>query len=309
MGDAAIELMSVSKSYGNVLALDHVSFAVPQGQICGFLGPNGAGKTTTIRILFDLIRPSTGTARVVGIDCQREGVEARARLGYLPGDLRLYENQTTEQMLSLFAGLRGEPAVPRYARDLCDRLMLDPRQRLSSLSKGNKQKAGLVLALMHRPPVLVLDEPTSGLDPLVQEEVERVLFELADAGHTVFFSSHVLSEVERLCHRVVIIRGGRVVAEEDVADLKGRSLHIIEVTFTTHVPVDAFQMPGVEEIRRDGNVVHLQVQSNLDAALKAIARYPVLDIRTEQPSLEDVFLAFYKHRPASGAVSSEAIDV
>jgi ABC-2 type transport system ATP-binding protein len=309
MDNAAIRLIDVSKSYGDVMALNHVSFAVPRAQICGFLGPNGAGKTTTIRILFDLIRPSAGRAEILGFDCQEEGVKARTHMGYLPGDLRLYENQTAEQMFLLLAGLRGESAVPHYARDLCDRLMLDSRQRIGSLSKGNKQKVGLVLALMHRPPVLVLDEPTSGLDPLVQEEVERILFELADAGHTVFFSSHVLSEVERMCHRVVIIRGGQVVAEEDVADLKERSLHILEVTFANHVPDGAFRLPGVEELRRDGKVVHLQVRSNLDGALKAIARFPVRDIRTEQPSLEDVFLAFYKDQTSEVTRGAEPANV
>ena len=178
-------------------------------------------------------------------------------------------------------------------------LSLDARQRIGRLSKGNRQKVGLVLALMHRPQVVILDEPTSGLDPLVQEEVERILLELAEAGHTVFFSSHVLSEVERICHRVVIIRSGHVVAEEDIAEMKARSLHILEVTFAGQVPDEAFNLPGVEELRRDGDVVHLQVQSNLDAVVKAIARFPLRDIRTEQPSLEEIFLAFYKDGPVA----------
>jgi len=294
MKSAAIELVDVSKKYGSVLALDRVSFVVPPGEICGFLGPNGAGKTTAIRILFDLIRPSGGKATVLGFDCQTDGLEARQQMGYLPGDLRLYENLTGSQLLRLFASLRGQRAVPEFGWDLCERLMLNPDEKIGSLSKGNKQKVGLILALTPRPQVLVLDEPTSGLDPLVQEEVERVLWELAGAGHTIFFSSHVLSEVERMCQRVVIIRNGRVVAQEDVAGLRGRSLHILEVTFSHPVPGDAFRLPGVQELRRDGNVVHLQVRSNLDAAVKAIACYPVVDLRTEQPSLEEVFLAFYR---------------
>jgi ABC-2 type transport system ATP-binding protein len=147
---------------------------------------------------------------------------------------------------------------------------------------------------MHRPRVLVLDEPTSGLDPLVQDEVDQILRELSNAGHAIFFSSHVLSEVERLCERVVIIRKGRLVAEEDVVSIRGRTLHILEVTFASQVPLDAFRLPGVDEVRRDGNVIHLRVTSNLDTLIKAIAAYPVVDLRTEQPSLEDVFLAYYK---------------
>jgi ABC-2 type transport system ATP-binding protein len=291
---AAIEMKAVSRRYGDFLALDGISFEVQEGQICGFLGPNGAGKTTTIRILLDLIRPTSGSARVLGLDCQQEGVQARARLGYLPGDLRLYEGLTGAQLLELFAGLRGERAIPAFGRELRGRLGLDASARIGGLSKGNKQKLGLILALMHRPPVLVLDEPTSGLDPLVQDEVDDILREFAKAGHTVFFSSHVLSEVERLCDRVIIIRRGKVVAAEDVLSIRGRTLHVLEVTFAAPVSEDAFRLPGVEEIRRDGQVVHLRVTSNLDGAIKAIARHPVLDLRTEQPSLEDVFLAYYR---------------
>jgi ABC-2 type transport system ATP-binding protein len=291
---AAIEMDAITRRYGEVVALDGISFTVPEGQICGFLGPNGAGKTTAIRILLDLIRPMSGSARVLGLDCQAHGVRARSQMGYLPGDLRLYEGLSGDQLLALFAGLRGERAIPSFGTELCARLQLETGQRVGNLSKGNKQKLGLVLALMHRPQVLVLDEPTSGLDPLVQDEVDRILRELAGAGHTVFFSSHVLSEVERLCDRVIIIRRGHVVAAEDVLAIRGRTLHILEVTFASPIGADALQMPGVEEIRRDGSVVHLLVTSNLDSAIKAIARYPIVDLRTEQPSLEDIFLAYYR---------------
>jgi ABC-2 type transport system ATP-binding protein len=291
---SAIEIRELSKRYGDVLALDRVSFDVARGEICGFLGPNGAGKTTTIRLLFDLIRPTSGQARVLGFDCQRQGIEARRHMGYVPGEQHLYEGYTARQTFELFASIKRDTRALSFAMELCDRLDLDPGLKAGSLSKGNRQKVGLILALMHRPEVLVLDEPTSGLDPLVQEEVEKLLSELAGAGHTVFFSSHVISEVERLCHRVVILRKGRVVAVEDVGSLKGRSLHILEVTFSGPVPAGVFDGPGIEEVRRDGNMVHLQVQSHLDAAIKAIACYPVVDLRTEQPSLEEIFLAYYQ---------------
>ncbi|HLF76480.1 MAG TPA: ABC transporter ATP-binding protein [Dehalococcoidia bacterium] len=298
----AIELANVSKYYGNVLALDSVSLSVAQGEVCGFLGPNGAGKTTAIRLLFDLIRPSSGTARVLGLDCQREGLEARRQMGYLPGELRLYESYTGKQLISLFASIKRDPSCQSYAGELCERLELDAGQKVGSYSKGNKQKLGLILSLMHRPRVMVLDEPTSGLDPLVQEQVEQILAELAAEGHTVFFSSHVLSEVEQMCHSVAILRKGRLVAVESVANLKGRSLHILEVTFAEPVPAGAFELPGIDELRRDGNLVHLQVRSHLDDAIKAVARYPVVDLRTEQPSLEEVFLAYYQDTaPAVGA--------
>ena len=293
MSRAAIEIDHVTKLYGDEMALDDVSLQVHAGQICGFLGPNGAGKTTAIRLLFDLIRPTSGSCSVLGFDCQTQGVEARRHMGYLPGELRLYDGYTGREMIELFAAMKRDAGSVGFALQVCDRLQLDPTRKAGSYSKGNKQKLGLVLSLMHRPEVLILDEPTSGLDPLVQEEVELLLRELAAAGSTVFFSSHVLSEVERLCHRVAILRRGRLVAVEDVGNLKGRSLHVIEVTFAQPVPEHAFDLPGVQELRRDGELVHLQVRSNLDAALKAIARYRVVDLRTEQPSLEDVFLAYY----------------
>lgn len=306
MQQPAIELRDLSKSYGAVRALDRANLEVAAGEIFGFLGPNAAGKTTTIRILFDLIRPSSGQALVLGLDCQARGVEARARMGYLPGELKLYESLTGRQVIDLFASLRRTPLDAKFLKRLIDRVDLDPTRVVGEYSKGNKQKLGLVLAIMHQPEVLVLDEPTSGLDPIIQEEVSELLSELASAGATVFFSSHVLSEVERMCHRVGIIRQGRMVAVEEVGVIKGRSLHIIEVTFAEPVPPGAFDLLGVREIRRDGTLIHLEVRDQLDAALKAIARYQVKDFRTEQPSLDQVFLAYYQESDGK-AVEQEKV--
>ena len=293
MTSAAIELVDLEKAYGRVLALRGVNLRVEQGEIFGFLGPNGAGKSTTIRVLFDLIRPTSGRAAVLGLDCQRQGVSARQRMGYLPGELSLYESLSGEETIRYFSSLRPDRLDARFTEALIERFGFDPSRRVKEYSRGNKQKLGLILALMARPEVLVLDEPTSGLDPLVHEEVAAVLEELAGAGSTVFFSSHVLSEVERMCHRVGVLREGEIVAVEDIAELKGRSLHILEVSFAETPPPGVFVIPGVTEVQRDGNVVHLEVRSNLDAVLKAIARYQVVDLRTEQPSLERVFLAYY----------------
>jgi ABC-2 type transport system ATP-binding protein len=280
----AIELQGVVKDYGPTHALRGIDLTIEPGQIFGFLGPNGAGKTTTIRILLDLIRPDAGVARVLGLDCQRQSMEVRRRAGYLPGELRMYDGMRGDAFLDLIDSFRAE---------LLERLGLDVSRHIRTLSKGNKQKLGLVQALMHRPELLILDEPTSGLDPLMQEEVARLLEEAVRDGRTVFFSSHVLSEVERLSHAVAIIREGAIAAVEDIARLKGRSVHVLEVTFAQEPPADLFRLAGVRELRRDGNRVHLQAQDGIDAVIKAIARYPVLDLRTEQPSLEDVFLAFY----------------
>jgi len=289
----AIELQAVVKDYGRVRALRGIDLVVEAGQIFGFLGPNGAGKTTTIRILLDLIRPTSGTARVLGLDSQRDSVEVRRRCGYLPGDLRMYEGLRGSAFLDLVDSFRPRKRDPQYRRELLERLDLDASMPIRALSKGNKQKLGLLQALMHRPDVLILDEPTSGLDPLVQLEVAKLLEEAVAEGRTVFFSSHVLPEVERLSHAVAIIRQGNIVAVEDIARLKSRAVHVLEITFAEPPPADLFALPGVRELHRDGATVHIQALDGLDAAIKAIAAYRVVDLRTEQPSLEDFFLAHY----------------
>jgi len=258
------------------------------------LGPNGAGKTTTIRVLLDLIRPTAGHASVLGFDCQRQSLDVRRRIGYLPGDLDLYEGMTGRSFLDFFASLRPGKVDPAYLRNLLNRLDLDPSKNVRAYSKGNRQKLGLVQAIMHRPELLILDEPTSGLDPLVQHEVWLILEEVAGGGRTVFLSSHVLSEVERICQRVGIIRTGRLVAVEEVATMKGRAVHIIEITFAGPVPEAAFAIHGVDVLDHGGTRVRLQVREHLDDVIKLVARYPVVDLRTEQASLEDIFLTYYE---------------
>ncbi|MGE0057348.1 MAG: ATP-binding cassette domain-containing protein [Dehalococcoidia bacterium] len=296
----AIELRALRKSFGDVHALRGIDLTVSQGEVFGFLGPNGAGKSTLIRILFDLIRPSGGSALVLGCDAQKQGVEARSQMGYVPGEMHLYEGYTAAQLVELFGSLRRQRPDAAYVAELFRRLEVDLTHKVGALSKGNKQKVGLVLSMMQRPPLLVLDEPTSGLDPLVQEEVALLVEELAAAGTTVFFSSHQLSEVERMCHRVAFIRRGELVAVEEIARLKGRSLHILEVTFAQPVPVDAWNIEGVRLVSSEGATVHLEVRSHLDDVLHVLARHAVVDLRTEQPSLEDIFLAYY-HGDVSAA--------
>jgi beta-exotoxin I transport system ATP-binding protein len=297
---AAIEFDALVKDYGDVRALDGVDLKVEEGEILGFLGPNGAGKTTAIRCLLDLIRPTAGRTLVCGLDSRLRSVEARRNLGYLPGELNLYETFSGRQIIDFFVGLRRGQVRSSYLESLLERLALDPSKRVEAYSKGNRQKLGLVVALMHQPRVLVLDEPTSGLDPIVHEEVAEILEEAAVAGQTVFFSSHVMSEVERVCHRVAIIRRGRLVAVEEIAALKGRSLHIVEISFGAEVPPDLFAIEGVKELHRHDSRVQLQVSSNLDEVIKAVARYPVVDLRTEQPTLEQIFLAYYDDDSSTG---------
>jgi len=289
----AIEFRGVVKDYGRTRALAGIDLRIERGRIFGFLGPNGAGKTTAIRILLDLIRPTEGAASVLGFDCQRQSIAVRERTGYLPGDLRLYDSMHGEEFLDLIDSFRPRRRDAAYRRALCQRLGLDVTRPIRALSKGNKQKLGLVQALMHRPELLVLDEPTGGLDPLVQETVGELLEEVVRDGRTVFFSSHILSEVERLSEAVAIIREGKLVAVEDIARLKSRSVHVVEVTFAQPPPANAFALPGVKELQRDGRTVRLQARDGIDALLKAVARHTVVDLRTEQPSLEDVFMAYY----------------
>jgi ABC-2 type transport system ATP-binding protein len=294
----AIELQNLTKDYGSLRALDGVSLTVEQGEIFGFLGPNGAGKTTTIRLLFDLIRPTAGSAFVLGFDCQAESVKAREQMGYLPGEFRIYENLTGQETIDFFSSVRGD-VDQAFVREVAGRLELDTSRVVKTYSKGNRQKLGIVLAMMHRPKLLVLDEPTSGLDPLVQETVEDLLKRFAADGATVFFSSHVLSEVEHLCHRAAFLRAGKLVAVEDIAAIKGRSLHVVEVTFDAPVSPSEFEIPGVRVADSNGPTLHLEVRDNIDAVLKQIARHTVIDLRTEQPSLEEIFRVYYEGNGAA----------
>jgi ABC-2 type transport system ATP-binding protein len=289
----AIELRGLTKDYGQLRALDDVSLTVEEGEIFGFLGPNGAGKTTTIRLLLDLIRPTAGSALVHGIDCQQASLEARSHMGYLPGELRLYDGLTGNQTIELFSSMRGS-VDQAFVTHLADRLELDTSRVVRTYSKGNRQKLGLLVAMMPQPDVLVLDEPTSGLDPLVQEAVEELLRSSVAEGRTVIFSSHVLSEVEHLCNRAAFLRNGRLVAVEEIGAVKGRSLHMLEVTFASPVEPDEIAVPGVKVIEAHGPFLRFEVRSNLDGLLKQIARYEVVDLRTEQPSLEDVFRVHYE---------------
>ena len=303
MAVPAIVTEGLTRDFGPVRAVDDLNLEVESGEVFGFLGPNGAGKTTTIRVLLDLIRPNGGRASGMGFDCQRQSIEVRRHTGYLPGDLNLYKGLTGGEFLSFFASLRPGEVEPVHLRTLVERLNLDPSKRVEAYSKGNRQKLGLLQALMHQPDVLLLDEPTSGLDPLVQHEVWLILEEMAAAGRTVFFSSHVLSEVERICHRVGIIRAGRLVAVEEIEVLKARALHIIEVTFAEDVPKAAFAGPAVEVLQHDKNKVRSRVRDHLDDVIKLIARYPVLDLRPDQASLEEIFLAYYEESPKEEGAS------
>lgn len=292
----AIEVRGLQKRYASgVLALDGLTMAVETGEIFGFLGPNGAGKTTTIRLLLDLIRPTAGQACIFGLDCHRRSLEVRRQVGYLPGELALYEHSRGRSLLDLFASLRPGQVSAEHVDQLCRRLDVDLNAPVGQLSHGNRQKVGLALALMARPRLLILDEPTTGLDPLVQHRVLDILREARAGGATVFFSSHVLSEVERICDRVGFIRQGRLVAVEEVGSLSRHKMQRVRIAFSEAVPREAFaSLPGVRLVEITDHRVEMEVVGSVDPVVKAAARYHVESLETEHPSLEETFLAYYE---------------
>jgi ABC-2 type transport system ATP-binding protein len=288
-----IKTRGLSKNYGRRLGIAAVDLEVHAGEVLGYLGPNGAGKTTTIRILLDLIRADAGRAEIFGLDVRKRSLDVRRRVGFLPGELNLYEDLTCAGLLRFFAGLRNGIDWS-YVEELAARLGCHLSQPIVSLSLGNKRKLGLIQAFMHRPDLLILDEPTSGLDPLVRHEFFLLVAEAKAAGQTVFFSSHNLPEVARVCDRVAIIRSGRLVALEDVADLKSRSLRSVEIRFGGDFDARAFEaLAGLEITALDKRSLKGRMQGGMDPLLKAAARFRVDDFSSREPGLEDVFLAFY----------------
>ena len=290
---AIIETEKLTKSYGVHRGVIEVDLVVEQGEVFGFLGPNGAGKTTTIRLLLDLIRPTSGRARVFGLDTTRDAVAIHRRLGYLPGEFALYDRLTGGQTLEYFANLRC--GVDRdYQRSLIERFDLDPSRRFREYSKGNKQKVGLIAALQHRPELLILDEPTSGLDPLVQQTFFEVLREAVAEDRTVFLSSHVLSEAEKTCDRVGIIREGRLVKVDRVDALRDLAVHQVELRFAGPVPAAEFErIAGVTNVAVDDHVLRMHVSGPIGPVVRAAARFELADFVSREPSLEETFLAEY----------------
>ena len=290
---AVITLEKLTKSYGSSRGIIDVDLEVELGEIFGFLGPNGAGKTTTIRTMLDLIRPSSGKAFVFGIESTTDPVAIHRRVGYIPGEFALYDRLTGKQTLEYFANLRGGVDTA-YQASLIDRFELDPGKRFKEYSKGNKQKVGVIAALQHRPELLVLDEPTSGLDPLVQQTFFETLHEAVADGATVFLSSHILSEVEKACERVAIIRDGRIAKLGTVDSLRDLAHHQVELRFAGSVPADEFRdLPGVSDLVAEDHTLRMRVAGAITPVVRAAAQYELLDFVSREPSLEETFLAEY----------------
>ncbi|MFV2021607.1 ABC transporter ATP-binding protein [Micromonospora sp. LOL_023] len=301
MADPAICTEQLVKTYGRNRGLTGLDLQVETAEVYGFLGPNGAGKSTTIRLLLDLIRPTSGSARVLGLDPRADGVALRRRIGYLAGDFIVDGRQTGRELLTYLGNLRGGVPKARIT-ELAERLDLDLGRRIKGLSKGNRQKVGVVQAFMHSPELLILDEPTSGLDPFLQQEFVAMVREAKAAGQTVFMSSHVMSEVQHTADRVGIIRDGRLVTVERVEDLRERAVRQVEIVFDAPVPAGEFEaVPGISDVVMSGSRLRCRLDGRADALIKAASRHTVVSMLSEEPDLEELFFTFYRREEAGDA--------
>jgi len=294
----AIVCQGLTKDYGAKRALDGVDLQLRTGEIFGYLGSNGAGKTTTIRCLLGLIRPTAGSASVLGLDVRDDSLEVRRRTGYLPGDLRLYPRLTARQLLDYLGALRGG-VRPARVEELARRLECDLSLRCGAMSHGNRQKVGVIQALMHDPAVLILDEPTATLDPLMQRIVHDLIREARDRGATIFVSSHDLPEVARLCDRAGILRQGRLVAVQDVNELSQQGRHVLSIEFLEPVDPAVFQrLPGVSQVTAGDHALTITASGDLDAVVKTAARFRVHALRSAEVDLDEVFRDYYRTEAA-----------
>jgi ABC-2 type transport system ATP-binding protein len=294
--EIAISTESLVKDYGPTRGLDGLDLEVRAGEVVGFLGPNGAGKTTTIRILLDLIRPTAGRASVLGSDPRAGGAALRRRIGYLGGDFLVDGRQTARELLTYLANLRGGVREERM-EELSGRLDLDLDRQIRTLSRGNRQKVGVVQAFMHEPELLILDEPTSGLDPFLQREFESMARAAVGEGRTVFMSSHVMSEVQRTADRVGIIRNGRLAAVEDVENLRRRARRHVEIVFSTPPdPAEFERIEGLSDVEIAGSMLTCRLDGSPDPLLRALSTRNVLTFTAEEPDLDELFFDRYDDR-------------
>lgn len=294
-----IQTQNLSKVYrtrkGSTPALTKLNLEVEKGEIFGYLGPNGAGKTTTIRILLDLIRPTAGKALIFGKESVQDSVSIRQKVGFLPGELNLWQHLTGQQVVNYAASARdGDGVMLKNASGIADRLGLDLTKRVRALSSGNKRKLGLVIAMMHTPDLLILDEPTNGLDPLLQQTFYQMMREIRNEGRTVFLSSHVLGEVQAICDRVGILRDGELKAVERVSDLTHTNFQFVTIRFRDPVTSgEVANVPGVSDVKAEDSTLQFRLNGEWHLLLQAIRNLHVVDIRVKEPSLEDIFLTFY----------------
>jgi len=285
-----IVVKNFKKHFGKTKAVDGISFDVKKGEIMGFLGPNGAGKTTTIRCMMDFIRPDGGTIEILGQDAKEKSAELKEEIGFLSGEVHLYKNWTGQDHINLIRKIREKKFDEN---GLIEQIDFNPHKKIKNLSSGNKQKLGLLLALMHKPKILILDEPTTGLDPLLQNTIYDILKEEASKGKTIFMSSHNLAEVERICDRVCIIKDGKIVATESVPNLKRKRLYTVKVYFEGKVPSKELSSNGVEISRELSDGLILSVKGDIRPVLRKLDDYKIKDIEITHSNLEDLFLKYY----------------
>ncbi len=289
---SVIEIKNLTKYYGKQRGIEDISFSVEEGEIFGFIGPNGAGKSTTIRTLLALFEPTSGSATIFGKDIIKE-VEVIARdVGYVPSEVAYYENMKVKELLSYTADLYKKNCKSK-SQELCERLNLDQNRKIADLSFGNKKKVGIVSALLHSPRLIILDEPTSGLDPLVQQTFFEILEEENERGATIFFSSHILSEVQKFCARVGILKNGRLIGIQSIKELRENGYKKVSVTVKGMIPEDFFSDNGVQ-LMLSGDTATFMYKGDVDALFKKLAKLPIADAFVEEPSLEEIFLHYYK---------------
>ena len=290
----AITVVALTKHYGKLRATDNLSFTVNKGEIFGFLGPNGAGKTTTIRCMLDYLYSDMGTITIFGLNSHHDTIAIRKRTGYLPGDFTLPPNMTVKTYLSYMLEL-SECSNPNKMKRLANNLDLDISKKTHELSKGNKQKVGIVQAFMANQDLIILDEPTAGLDPLIQQQFYRILRNEQKLGKTVFMSSHVLSEVEAVCDRVALINNGKIELIEDIKALQERTGKVLTVEFKDTINIEEFQnIPGVQNVRYEDGAYIMAIKENLDSVIKTLSAHKIEKMNLQNYSLEELFLGYYK---------------
>jgi ABC-2 type transport system ATP-binding protein len=291
--ETIIETKNLTKTYGKSRGIKDVSIRVNKGDIFGFLGPNGAGKSTTIRTLLDFIRPTSGSATIFGLDCHKDTVQIKKRIGYIPGDFGLFGNMTGWKYLEYFGKVRGGYDAGA-AKALVRRFEIKPDRKMKEYSRGMRQKMAIIQAFMNEPDLIVMDEPTSGLDPLVQQTFMDMIREEAGRGTTIFMSSHILSEVEKVCNRVAIIKEGQIQAEEKIEDLQKKSGSVLQVKFAEEVNPETFRMPGVTNPVRQNGHIRMTVTGNMESVLAEVSKHKVADINIHPMTLEEIFMHYYE---------------
>ena len=290
-----ISVNKLTKFYGSFKAVSNVSFKVNEGEVFGLIGPNGAGKSTTMRSMLNFIFPSSGNITISGLDSKSDYLKIRSLIGYLPGEFTTYENMTGSEFLKHMLYLRKMPENEKYAIELSKKFDLDLSKKAKNLSKGNKQKIGIIQAFCHNPEILILDEPTSGLDPLKQQVFDELILEYKEKGKTIFISSHVLPEVEMLCDRIAIIKDGRIVTENTMTKLKSMALNRFEIIFKNEIKIRSFgKSVGVKNIIQSGEKYIFDIEGDVNKFIKKIAENKVTSFKTIEPDLEEIFLSFYK---------------